>query len=92
MQNQEPPKIEFPCSGYPIKVLGINEDSFQDFVIETLKGLMPEDDIDLVNMKSSASRNGRFLSVSVKILAQSENHLSTIHKTFMDSGRVRMVL
>ncbi|GLQ32449.1 YbeD family protein [Litoribrevibacter albus] len=92
MQNQEPPKIEFPCPGYPIKVLGENAHDFQDFVIETLRGLMPEDDIDLLGMRSAPSRNGRFLSITVKIVAQSEGHLSTIHETFMSSSRVRMVL
>ncbi|MFC3153154.1 YbeD family protein [Litoribrevibacter euphylliae] len=92
MQNQEPPKIEFPCPGYPIKVLGENADDFESFVIDTLKNLMPEDDIDLLGLKSSASRNGRFLSVTVKIVAQSEGHLSDIHQTFMSSTRVRMVL
>jgi putative lipoic acid-binding regulatory protein len=92
MQNQEPPKIEFPCPGYPIKVLGDNSNDFQSFVINTLKSLMPEDDIDLLGLKISESRNGRFISVTVKIVAQSENHLSTLHKTFMDSGRVKMVM
>lgn len=92
MQNQEPPKIEFPCPGYLIKVIGENENDFQGFVIDTLKTMMPEDDIDLLAMKASASRNGRFLSVSIKIVAQSEAHLSTIHKTFMGTGRVKTVL
>ena len=92
MQNQEPPKIVFPCPGYLIKVLGDNAEDFQNFVIDTLKTIVPEDDIDLLAMKSAASRNGRFLSVSIKIVAQSEAQLSQIHKTFMDSGRVKMVM
>jgi putative lipoic acid-binding regulatory protein len=92
MQNQEPPKIEFPCPGYPIKVLGENAEDFQEFVLDTLKNLMPEDDIDLLGVKSSPSKNGRFLSITVKIVAQSEGHLTTIHQTFMSSSRVRLVL
>jgi putative lipoic acid-binding regulatory protein len=33
-KQQEPPKIEFPCPNYPIKVVGVNSDNFRGFVIK----------------------------------------------------------
>ncbi|GAA3922617.1 HP0495 family protein [Litoribacillus peritrichatus] len=92
MQQKEPPKIEFPCEGYPIKVLGDNENNFHDFVIEMLRLHSEEQHIDFLSIKASESRNGKFVSVTVKIVAQSEQQLSDIHKAFMATGRVKMVM
>ena len=36
MNDQEPPKIEFPCD-YPIKVLGIQSEGFKDLVLEVMR-------------------------------------------------------
>ena len=92
MQKKDPPKIEFPCEGYLLKILGDNADDFQEFVIETLKSHSKEEHIDRLSIKAAESRNGRFISISVKIVAQSEQQLSDIHKTFMATGRVKMVM
>lgn len=92
MEQKEPPKIEFPCEGYPIKVLGDQAVDFEMFVISTLLKHSKESEIDRSSIKNNVSRNGRFISVTVKITAQSEAQLSAIHKEFMDSGRVKMVM
>lgn len=92
MQKNNPPKIEFPCKGYLIKVIGDNAEDFQDFVIETLKLYSKAEHIDLASIKSSESRNGRFVSITIKIEAQSEQQLSDLHKGFMATGRVKMVM
>lgn len=92
MQQKEPPKIEFPCVGYPIKVLGDQAVDFEMFVISTLLKHAEESDLDRSSIKHNLSRNGRFISITIKITAQSEAQLSAIHKEFMDSGRVKMVM
>lgn len=84
-----PPKIEFPCE-YPIKVMGPAAPDFKacilDTLIETETGFFHE------TVAVIDSRNGRFQSIRVTIQAQSENHLSTLHESLKNTGRVKMVL
>ncbi|WP_426415935.1 HP0495 family protein [Aestuariirhabdus sp. LZHN29] len=82
------PKIEFPCD-YPVKILG---DADADFVEFVLKVVQRHDGDFNGTHDVKASRNGRFQSVTVVITATGEAQLSALHKEFMDSGRVKMVI
>lgn len=90
--NSEPqaPKIEFPCADYPIKVIGYSIDGFQDLVIDIVQQFAP--DLDLAKVDTQASRNGKFLSVRLKINATSEQQLKQLHSTLMATGKVQMVI
>ena len=66
--EQQPPKIEFPCADYPIKVIGDSCDTFVEVVMEVLQRHAP--DIDPETMTRRDSSNGRFLSIQVHINAQ----------------------
>ncbi len=90
MSEVQAPKIEFPCSGYPIKVVGRAADDFQGFVIETIQVHAPDLDISQVTVQDS--RNGTFRSVRLKITATGEAQLRALHRDLMASGRVQMVI
>lgn len=88
--QKEPPKIEFPCPNYPIKVVGTNSDNFREFVIEIVQLHAP--DLDLATVSVQDSRNGTFQSVRFKITAQGVEQLRAIHEALIASDRVKMVI
>ena len=90
MSEQQPPKIEFPCPDYPIKVIGHNENDFRGFVIETVQIHAP--DLDITQVTVQDSRNGRYQSVRFTITATGVDQLKALHTDLMASGRVHMVI
>lgn len=88
--EQQPPKIEFPCADYPIKIIGDSCDNFVDVVIEVMQRHAP--DIDPAAIRRRDSSKGRFLSVQVYIHAQSLEQLENINRDLRETGIVRMVL
>lgn len=86
----QPPKIEFPCERYPIKVIGTAGDGFADLVIEVIQRHAL--DLDASTLVMRDSRNGNFLSVQVLITATSVEQLQAIHVDLRATGRVHMVL
>ena len=89
-KQQEPPKIEFPCPNYPIKVVGRNDDSFRGFVIEIVQIHVP--DLDLATVSVQDSRKGTFQSVRFTITARGIEQLSALHEALIASDRVKMVI
>lgn len=86
----QPPKIEFPCERYPIKVIGTAGEGFYDLVIEVIQRHAP--DLDTSTLVMRDSRNGNFLSVQVLITATGVEQLQAIHVDLRATGRVHMVL
>jgi uncharacterized protein len=83
------PRIEFPCD-YPIKIVG---DAGADFralveaIVERHAGGFPR---ELTTERSSA--NGRFVSITVTILATGPAQLQALFEELKATGRVHMVL
>jgi putative lipoic acid-binding regulatory protein len=86
----QPPKIEFPCERYPIKVIGDAGEGFSETVVEVIRRHAPS--FDETTLVTRDSRNGRFLSVQVLITATSVEQLQAIHVDLRATGRVHMVL
>ena len=86
----QPPKIEFPCERYPIKVIGTAGEGFSDLVIGVIQRHAP--DLDTSTLVMRDSRNGNFLSVQVLITATGVEQLQAIHLDLRATGRVHMVL
>jgi len=82
-------KIKFPCD-YPIKVIGQYTDDFRDFVIQAVKAHVPE--LNIERIEENPSRNGKFISVRLWVLATGEAQLQQIFNDLKSSGRVQMVL
>lgn len=90
MSQQEPPRIEFPCPDYPIKVIGVGAEGFEDLVIEIVQKHAP--DLDTSQVTTQPSSKGKFLSVRLKITATGVSQLQQIHQELMATGNVKMVL
>jgi hypothetical protein len=89
MTEPKAPKIEFPCD-YTIRVLGNAAPDFKEFVVEVVEQHAPgiaETDVSLKD-----SREGRFSSVQLKIVATGEEQLKALFEELKASGRVHMVL
>ena len=89
-QTDDAPKIEFPCEGYSIKVVGRKTPEYANWVINSVLQHAPEMAVDKVQVIDS--RNGNFQSVRLTICAQSEAHLKAIHDDLIASGKVQMVI
>lgn len=88
--EQTPPKIEFPCERYPIKVIGNAAEDFAEMVIEILRRHAPELDAGTLVLRDSS--NGRFQSAQLLITATGVAQLEAIHVDLQATGRVHMVL
>ncbi|MDY7219968.1 DUF493 family protein [Denitrificimonas sp. JX-1] len=88
--EQQPPKIEFPCENYSLRIIGDSCDNFVDVVLEVLKRHAPEVDPETVVCRDSSK--GRFVSAQVSITAKSVEHLEQINQDLRETGLVRMVL
>ena len=85
----EPPVIEFPCRDYPIKVLGDAIDDFSTQVLALVK-VYAELSSEVAPLKPS--RNGRFVSLTVNIVATGETQLKSLHQALMKLSFVKMVM
>lgn len=92
MNDNEPqaPRIEFPCTGYPIKIIGEAGEGFTEMVVVIIQRHAPDFDTGTLSVRDS--KNGRFLSVQVMITATGEEQLQAIHQDLRATGRVQMVL
>jgi putative lipoic acid-binding regulatory protein len=88
-EEQEPPRIEFPCD-YPIKVLGRNVDEFPSVVIEIFERHAPGFDQETITVKTSSKAT--FTSMTITITATGPDQLSQLHQDLMSTGLVQMVI
>lgn len=84
------PKIEFPCEGYPIKVIGDAGEGFADMVLDIVRRHAPDLDVSTLTLRDSS--NGRFVSVQVAIRATGVEQLQALHVDLRATGRVHVVL
>lgn len=90
MESKEPPKIEFPCQDYPIKVLGVNSENYQEEVLGIIENHAAGFDRSKVRVQDS--RNERFLSVTVYIEATGVVQLENIFEDLKKHPSIKMVM
>lgn len=90
MSECNPPKIEFPCLNYPIKVIGDAEVELRSLVISIMERHAPGFDQSKITVRDSS--NGRFESITVFITATGPAQLKTIFEDLKQSSAVKMVL
>ncbi len=89
MSDCERPRIEFPCD-YPVKIVG---DATADFralvedIVERHAACFPRE-----RTTERFSANGRFVSVTVAIVATGPDQLQALFEDLKATGRVHMVL
>ena len=81
--------LEFPCR-FPIKVMGRDEAEFEAHVLQIISTHV--EDIAAEDIALRSSSKGKFLSVTVTIDAQNQDHLDRIYRTLTSSERVLYVL
>ena len=89
MQDQEPPKIEFPCA-YPVKVLGRSGDDFQETIFAVFEDPSPGFDRETITMNISSK--GTFSSITITITATGTDQLEALHQGLLATGIVKMVI
>lgn len=90
MSDLPPPKIEFPCAGYTIRVMGEASEHFRAHVVEVFERHAP--DFDRGSVRVRPSRNGRFESVNIAITATGVEQLQAIFDDLKKHPAVQMVL
>ena len=90
MTDQQPPKIEFPCEDYPIKVLGEAHPDVHSFVIEVMERHAPG--FDQTRITINESSKGSFKSLTIWITAIGEEQLSAINTDLRQDKRIKMVM
>lgn len=89
-QDPTPPKIEFPCADYPVKVMRDSDEQVHEFVLEVMRRHAP--DLDEARITRRESRNGKFTSVTFFILATGEPQLQALFDELKAHPGVHMVL
>ena len=81
--------LEFPCE-FPIKMMGRVGDDFREkavVLVEKHIGKIADDAV-----KTSPSRKGNFISVTVTIVAESQEQLDSIYRDLTDHDEILVAL
>lgn len=81
--------LKFPCV-FPIKVMGRHEAGFPTRVLEIIRAHVGE--IPAQSVRWRPSSNGRFLSLTVTVTAESRAQLDNIYRSLTASEFVLFVL
>ncbi|MEM7026840.1 MAG: DUF493 domain-containing protein [Pseudomonadota bacterium] len=86
---EEDSLIQFPCD-FPIKVMGIAEDDFDLIIVEIVRRHAP--DLGEGAVRSRHSKEGKYISVTVTVNAQSREQLDNIYLDLTEHEKVIMAL
>lgn len=89
MNEPRAPQLEYPCD-YPIKIVGFNAPDFTHAMLEIVRRHDAGVDADRVVLR--ASRNDKYLSVTVVITATGPAQIAALFADLKASGRVQTVL
>ncbi|HHH45518.1 MAG TPA: DUF493 domain-containing protein [Thiotrichales bacterium] len=89
MNEQDESVLKFPCA-FPIKVMGKASEAFELKVVEIVRRHAP--DLGEGAVRTRASREGRFVSVTVTVRARSREQLDAIYRDLTADADILMVL
>ena len=81
--------MQFPCD-IPIKVFGRNEADFADAAYAIVEAWVST--LERSQMTTQRSRQGRFLSLTINIRAESRAQVDAVYEDLSASSNVLMVL
>ena len=81
--------MEFPCQ-FPIKAMGLATEGLYRHVYDIVKRHAPDTTHDAVSQR--ASKNGKYLSITVTIEATSREQLEAIYQELTASEIIMMAL
>jgi putative lipoic acid-binding regulatory protein len=86
---EDPAGFAFPCT-YAVKAMGLAEPGFEGLVVALIRRHCPQIREDAVSWRKS--RNGKYVSVTVTIMAESYSQLDAIYAELTAHERVLMRL
>lgn len=89
MKNHKNNKLEYPVL-FPIKIIGLDEPDFEDFVIELVKRHVPE--LLEENVLGRLSSGNKYRSVSIQFIAESRAQVDALYAELSSQKRVIMIL
>ncbi|MEA5077066.1 MAG: DUF493 domain-containing protein [Anaerolineaceae bacterium] len=89
MKETNAPQLEFPLI-FPLKVIGLNEDDFEGFVVGIVRKHFP--DLLDENIISRLSNGDKYLSVSVEFWAESRDKIDALCAELATHSRVKILL
>lgn len=81
--------LQFPCT-FPIKAMGLAAYDLEVIVLEIVRRHAP--DTTQQAMRKRASTNGKYVSITVTVNAQSREQLDAIYQALTDHEQVLMAL
>ena len=90
MSEQEPPKIEFPCPDYPVKVMGEASSEYYDFAVAVMEKHAPG--LDRTRLTTRTSGKGNFQSITFFITATGVPQLEALHNELRTNPKTKIVL
>jgi putative lipoic acid-binding regulatory protein len=82
-------ELVFPCE-YPIRVIGLNEDDFQQYVMQVIARHVPG--ISMESFSSKNSRENNYISISVTFTAESRAQVTALYRELGSDPRVKVAL
>jgi putative lipoic acid-binding regulatory protein len=81
--------LEFPCD-FPIKVMGKDTPEFRAMALALIESHTGP--LEAERIKMASSRNGRFVSITVTVNAQSKDQLDDIYRDVSGHPAILMAL
>jgi putative lipoic acid-binding regulatory protein len=81
--------MRFPCV-FPVKVMGANQEDFERLVVALIQKHASVVKEQVITNRTS--RNGRFVSITVYIQAESQSQLDAMYRELSAHERVLMML
>lgn len=89
MSNESESALQFPCE-FPIKAMGLAVHDVEFIVFEIVQRHAPDTTEDALSRR--ASSNGKYLSITVTVNAQSRDQLDAIYQALTDHEHILMAL
>ena len=89
MPSETESYLEFPCQ-FPIKAMGLAVEGLHLHVFEIVKRHAPNTELQAVSQR--ASKNGKYLAITITIEATSREQLDAIYQELTASEYITMAL
>jgi putative lipoic acid-binding regulatory protein len=89
MNRSDESLITYPCD-FPIKIMGVTQESFAQTMVELVRLHDPE--FDATKMEIRPSAKGNYLSLTVTVRATSREQLDNLYRTLSSHAMVKVVL
>ena len=89
MSNPQPGLLEFPTA-FPIKIMGLHQPGLRESVLQAVRLADPA--FDTTTLEERISREGRYLGLTVTIMATSQRQLDDLYRALGALPLVKVVL